>query len=222
VVRGVIARGLGSLDHAYDLLTDALEYGDRTAHPLLIGMARTIRGFVSVDRGDWAGAEADALAVLAAVAPHHVFEPAQVGPRVLLGAARLAAGDIQAALRQLEPVAGNPDAPALLFPRRQGIALYAAALRASGDLPAALRHARQAAAMPGEDIRSRVVALRELAITLAATGACEEARAAATEAVAIAHSSSQTGERAASEALLASLAAPAPPVPTAPAPTAQS
>jgi class 3 adenylate cyclase/tetratricopeptide (TPR) repeat protein len=207
VVRGVIARGLGSLDHAYDLLTDALEYGDRTAHPLLIGMARTIRGFVSLDRDDPAGAEADALAVLAAVEPHHVFEPAQVGPRALLGAARLAAGDARAALRQLETVADHPDEPALLFPRRQAVALYAAALRASGDLPAALEQARRAAAMPGEDIRSRVVALRELATTLAATGDCEEARAAATEAVSAAYSSSQTGERAASEALLAMLTA---------------
>ncbi|HEY2674672.1 MAG TPA: adenylate/guanylate cyclase domain-containing protein [Rugosimonospora sp.] len=207
VVRGVIARGLGSLDHAYDLLTDALAYGERTAHPLLIGMARTIRGFVSLERGDPAGAEADALAVLAVVEPHDVFEPAQVGPRVLLGAARLAAGDARAALRQLEPVASLPDDPAVLFSRRQGVALHAAALRTIGDLPAALEQARRAAAMPGEDIRSHVIALRELATTLAATGACEEARAVAAEAVTVAHSSSQTGERAASEALFASLTA---------------
>ncbi|GAA5197045.1 hypothetical protein GCM10023322_67460 [Rugosimonospora acidiphila] len=205
VVRGVIARGLGSWDHAYDLLTDALAYSERTAHPLLIGMARTIRGFVSLERGDPAGAEADALAVLAVVEPHNVFEPAQVGPRVLLGAARLAAGDARAALRQLEPVASIPDEPALLFSRRQGVAMHAAALRAVGDLPAALRQARRAAGMPGEDIRSRVIALRELAATLAAAGACEEARAVAAEAVDVSHSSSQTGERAASEQLLASL-----------------
>ncbi len=205
VVRGVIARGLGSLDHAYDLLTDALAYGDRTAHPLLIGMARTIRGFVSLERDDPAGAEADALAVLAVVEPHDVFEPAQVGPRVLLGAARLAAGDARAALRQLEPVASRPDEPALLFSRRQGVALYAAALRAAGDASAALEQARRAAAMPGEDIRSQVIALREVARSLAATGEYDQARRAASEAVAAAYSSSQTGERAASEELLASL-----------------
>ena len=35
VVRGVVARGLGEPEHALDLLTDALEYADRTGHPLL-------------------------------------------------------------------------------------------------------------------------------------------------------------------------------------------
>jgi hypothetical protein len=58
VVRGVVARGLGEPSHALDLLTDALRHGERTGHPLLIGMARTIRGFVSLDRGDLADAEA--------------------------------------------------------------------------------------------------------------------------------------------------------------------
>jgi tetratricopeptide (TPR) repeat protein len=206
VVRGAIARGLGSLEHASDLLTDALGYGERTGHPLLIGMARTIRGFVSLDRGDACAAEADARAVLTVVEPHNVFEPAQVGPRVLLGAARLAAGDPAAALRLLAPVAEEPDGAALLFPRRQGVALYAAALRRSGDLEAALARARQASAMPGEDIRSRVVALRELARTLAATGCAAEAREVATQAVTAAYATPQTSERAASDRLVEDLA----------------
>src|SRR6185503_10380614 len=47
VVRGVVARGLAEPIHAYDLLSDAAECGEKTGHPLLIGMARTIRGFVS-------------------------------------------------------------------------------------------------------------------------------------------------------------------------------
>jgi tetratricopeptide (TPR) repeat protein len=207
VVRGAIARGLGSLEHASDLLTDALGYGERTEHPLLIGMARTIRGFVSLDRGDPCAAEEDARAVLAVVEPHNVFEPAQVGPRVLLGAARLAAGDTAAALRLLAPVAEESDGAALLFPRRQGMALYAAALRGSGDLDAALLRARQAAAMPGEDIRSRVVALRELATTLAATGCLAEAREVAVQAVTAAYATPQASERAASDRLVDELAA---------------
>jgi class 3 adenylate cyclase/tetratricopeptide (TPR) repeat protein len=207
VVRGAIARGLGSLEHASDLLTDALGYGERTGHPLLVGMARTIRGFVSLDRGDPAAAEEDAHAVLAVVEPHNVFEPAQVGPRVLLGAARLAAGDTQSALRLLEPVAAEPDGAALLFPRRQGVALYAAALRCSGDLDEALAQARQAAAMPGEDVRSRVVALRELATTLAATGCVAEAREVAAQAVTVAYATPQASERAASDRLVAQLTA---------------
>jgi tetratricopeptide (TPR) repeat protein len=206
VVRGAIARGLGSLEHANDLLTDALGYGERTAHPLLVGMARTIRGFVSLDRGDPAAAEADARAVLAVVEPHNVFEPAQVGPRVLLGAARLAVGDTPSALRLLAPVAEEPDGAALLFPRRQGLATYAAALRSSGDLEAALDRAHQAAAMPGEDVRSRVVALRELATTLAATGCVAQAREVAAQAVATAYGTQQAGERAASDRLVDELA----------------
>jgi class 3 adenylate cyclase/tetratricopeptide (TPR) repeat protein len=205
VVRGAIARGLGSPEHASDLLTDALGYGERTAHPLLVGMARTIRGFVSLERGDPAAAEADARAVLAVVEPHDVFEPAQVGPGVLLGAARLAVGDTRSALRLLAPVAAEPDGAALLFPRRQGVALYAAALRCSGRLDEALVRARQAAAMPGEDIRSRVVALRELATTLAEAGCLAEAREVAGQAVAVAYGTPQASERAACDELVARL-----------------
>jgi class 3 adenylate cyclase/tetratricopeptide (TPR) repeat protein len=205
VVRGVIARGLGSLDHAYDLLTDALHYGERTGHPLLIGMAGTVRGFVELERGNPAAAEADARAVLAVVEPHNVLEPAEVGPRVLLGAARLAAGDTAGALELLESVATQPGGAALLFPRRQGVALYARALRCAGRAEEALGYARQAVGMPGEDVRSRVVALRELASTLAETGCLAEARSVAAEAVQVAYGSPQVGERAASDALVAAL-----------------
>jgi tetratricopeptide (TPR) repeat protein len=205
VVRGVIARGLGSLDHAHDLLTDALGYGERTGHPLLIGMAGTIRGFVDLERGNAAAAEADARAVLAVVEPHNVLEPAQVGPRVLLGAARLGAGDTAAALRILAPVAAETCGVALLFPRRQGVALYARALRSAGRTEEALGYARQAVAMPGEDVRSRAVALRELASTLAGTGDVAEARSTAAEAVRVAYGSPQVGERAPSDALVVAL-----------------
>jgi class 3 adenylate cyclase/tetratricopeptide (TPR) repeat protein len=205
VVRGAIARGLGSLDHAYDLLADALSYGEKTAHPLLIGMAGTMRGFVDLERGDPAAAEANARAVLAVVEPHNVLEPAEVGPRVLLGAAKLAAGDIETALQTLEPVATQPAGAALLFPRRQGVALYARALRFAGRSADALRYARQAVEMPGEDVRSRVVGLRELASSLAATGGCQEATVAAAEAVRVAYGSPQLSERAASDALVGSL-----------------
>jgi class 3 adenylate cyclase/tetratricopeptide (TPR) repeat protein len=208
VVRGAIARGLGSLDHAYDLLTDALGYGVRTGHPLLIGMAGTIRGFVDLDRGDPEAAEASARSVLAVVEPHNVLEPAQVGPLVLLGAARLAAGDTGSALETLAPVAAHPSGIALLFPRRQGVAVYARALRVAGRTGEALGYARRAVEMPGEDVRSRVIALRELASTLAALGQCDEAGAVAAEAVQVAYGSPQVAERAASDALVESLREP--------------
>ena len=75
-----MARGLGEPEHAADLLTDALSYGDRTAHPLLTGLAGTLRGFVALERGDVETAERDARAVLAAVEPHNPLAPVQVGP----------------------------------------------------------------------------------------------------------------------------------------------
>src|SRR5918998_4069055 len=52
VVRGVVARGLAQPEHAADLLTDAMSYAERTSHPLLTGMAGTLRGFVALDMGD--------------------------------------------------------------------------------------------------------------------------------------------------------------------------
>src|SRR5918998_6417835 len=45
VVRGAVARGLGEPEHAADLLTDALSFAQRSGHPLLLGMAGTLRGF---------------------------------------------------------------------------------------------------------------------------------------------------------------------------------
>ncbi len=205
VVRAAVARGLGSLEHANDLLTEALEYGQRTGHPLLIGMAGTIRGFVSLEQGDSRAAAADAALVSAVVETHRALAPAQVGPRVLLAAARLSAGAPRAALELLEPVATEPGGASLLFPRRQAVALYARALRADGRPEAALEYARTAALMPGEDVRSRVIALRELASCLAATGQPGPARESAAAAVAAAYATAQLGERAASDALLASL-----------------
>ncbi|HTJ34677.1 MAG TPA: adenylate/guanylate cyclase domain-containing protein, partial [Dactylosporangium sp.] len=93
VVRGVVARELSEPAHAYDLLSDATEYGEKTGHPLLLGMSRTMRGFVSLDRGDAAAAEDDARAVLQVVETHDVLEAAKVAPRVLFGLARQAQGD---------------------------------------------------------------------------------------------------------------------------------
>jgi class 3 adenylate cyclase/tetratricopeptide (TPR) repeat protein len=206
VVRGVIARGLSEAEHAADLLTDALTYGERTAHPLLIGMARTIHGLVALDRGDPVAAEADALAVFDAVEPHGVLDGAQVGPQVLLALARLAAGDPESAVALLRPVAEDADAPSLLFPRRQAVALFAGALLALGRADEALDWARRAVELPGDDVRSQVTASRMLAEALFACGLVDEARAAAAVAVEQAFATQQVSERAATNALLARLA----------------
>ncbi|HKD96882.1 MAG TPA: adenylate/guanylate cyclase domain-containing protein [Micromonosporaceae bacterium] len=207
VVRGTVARGLAEADHALDLLSEALEYGDRIGHPLLIGMARTIRGFVQLDRGEPGAAEADARVVLNMVAPHNVFESAAVGSRVLLGAARLATGDVEAALAQLEPVAAAAEEPSMLLPRRLAVAAYAAALIAAGRVDEAVDWADRAALAPGEDIRSATTTARIRARALAAVGSLDAARAAAAEAVASAYATEQRSERAACDALLAELEA---------------
>jgi hypothetical protein len=97
----VVARGLGEYEHAIDLLNDACRYGERTSHPLLLGIAYTIRGFASLEVGDPVAAETDAHAVLAVVKPYGVAEAARVGPK---GPARLCApglGDVDAALTAL-------------------------------------------------------------------------------------------------------------------------
>ena len=205
VARGVVARGLDEPLHALDLLSDALGYGERTEHPLLLGLARTLRGFVALELGDRATAETDARAVLATVEPHEAFEAAQVGPRALLGCARLAAGDHDAAIRLLGPLAEAADRPSMLFPRRQVVAYHAAALLAAGRVGEAVTVARHAVELPGEDVRSLVVASRILAEVLAAADDIDEARAVAAVAVEQAHATPQRSERAAARSLLTRL-----------------
>ncbi|SCL21127.1 AAA ATPase domain-containing protein [Micromonospora nigra] len=208
VARGVVARGLGEPEHAADLLTDALTYGDRTSHPLLTGMAGTLRGFVALDLGDREAAERDARAVLTTVEPHNPQAPAQVGPRVLLAMARLAAGDSATAVGLLAPVAtAAASTPSLLFSRRQTMARYACALLAHGQREQALVWARRAIDAPAEDVRSQVIAASVLAETLAACDRPVEAVDSAAEAVRLAYATGQRSERAAADALLARLRA---------------
>ncbi|GIE98076.1 adenylate/guanylate cyclase domain-containing protein [Paractinoplanes rishiriensis] len=200
VVRGATARGLGEFDHAYDLLTDALEYAGRTGHPLLLGMAGTLRGFVALYRGDLAQAEADARRVIAAVEPHNPLAPAQVGPRVLLAEARTRAGDAATGIGLLAPIAADPGA-SLLFSRRHALASYASALLADGRVESALTWIERAREVPAEDVRSGVVAAMVAARVLAAADRCEDAGRAAEEAVLLAYSTEQVSERAAAEEL---------------------
>jgi len=205
VVRGAIARGLNQPEHAEDLLTDALAYADRTGHPLLLGMAGTLRGFVALQRGDVEAAEADARRVMSAVEPHNPLAPAQVGPRVLLAEACLRAGDATTAVGLLAPIASDTGG-SLLFSRRHALASYASALLADGHIDAAATWIRRAREVPAEDVRSGVIAAMVLARVNAAAGSLELARAAAEEAVLLAHSSEQLSERSAAEDLRDALA----------------
>ena len=202
VVRGAVARGLAEPRHAVDLLTDALAYAEKTGHPLLVGMARTVRGFVLLEEGDAVAAEADARAVLAVVEPHDVLDTAQVAPRVLLAQARRAAGDLDAAVHLIGEVADLVDATPLLFARRQALAVHAEILLAAGRTAEALDLARLAVDTPAEDVRSRVTACRVLARALYASGRCAEATEVARAAVREAYATQQMSERAAAQAVL--------------------
>src|SRR6185437_12688390 len=201
VVRGVVARGLAEPSHAIDLLSHADAYGKKSGHPLLIGMARTIRGFVCLEQGDGAAAEADAQSVLDLVEAKDVLESARVGPRVLFALARRAQGDLDTALQVLRPVAEAPGGPALLFARRYAIAAYASVLLSADRPEEALEWARRAQTPPAEDVRSRVYAGRTLASALAATGLAAEAKVVAASAVHEAYSTQQVSERAAADAV---------------------
>lgn len=209
VVRGVIARGLGEPEHAADLLADAMGYARRTSHPLLTGMAGTLRGFVALDSGDHDLAEREARAVLTAVEPHNPWAPAQVAPRVLLATARLAAGDPAVAVGLLAPVAtAAQTTPALLISRRLVMAQYASALLAHGQTEQALDWAQRARTVPAEDVRSQVLAAAVLGKALAATGDSTAARASAQEAVRLAYATEQRSERRTADDLLGRLTAP--------------
>jgi class 3 adenylate cyclase/tetratricopeptide (TPR) repeat protein len=205
VARGVVARGLGEYGHAEDLLSEALAEGEKIAHPLLVGMAGTVRGFVALDRGDPEAAELDARSVLTMVSPYGVLDPARVGPRALLGAARLAAGDAPTAVRLLAPLAQTPHGPSMLFPRRQGLALYANALLAVQRPDEALAAAELAESLPAVDVRSLVRSALALANSLAAVGRRDEALAAVERARTLADGTQQVSERAAVLATSAAL-----------------
>ncbi|MGY0231249.1 AAA family ATPase [Longispora urticae] len=205
IVRGVVARGLAEPAQAVDLLNEAEAYSTRAGHPLLIGMARTIRGYVRLELGDVAAAEEEALQTLKLVSTYDAQDAARVGPLVLLAEARRAQGDVGRALELLEEVSACAACPSLLLPRTQAVAHYSEALLQAGRIDEAVAHARWAAESPVEELRSRIVAQRALAAALAAAGELAEAREAATRAVELAYSTQQLAERPASDALLASL-----------------
>ncbi|SHN03687.1 adenylate/guanylate cyclase domain-containing protein [Cryptosporangium aurantiacum] len=198
-VRGVIARGLDRLDEAVELLTEALEVGAQISHPLTAGIALTVRGYCHLGSGEVAAAEADAVRTLELIAPLEVDPSTRVGPLVLQAQARRLSGDRDGAIKLFGEVVNDASGPSLLFPRRQALAHYAGVLLEAGRAQESLEWARRASRVPAEDIRSRIVSRRALAVSLAASGALPEALVAADEAVALAYGTEQASERAASD-----------------------
>ncbi|MGA8116552.1 MAG: adenylate/guanylate cyclase domain-containing protein, partial [Actinocatenispora sp.] len=205
IARAMVARGTDDVDRAIDLLTEAERFGEKISHPLLVGMSRTIRGFCQLDRCDPRAAERDARATLELVEPFDVVDVARVGPTVLLAESYRAQGDVPSALRLLDEVDATSQQPGLLLSRRQAGAAHAMTLLCAGRAEDAVARARLAVRARAEDVRSTVLAYVVLARTLQATGACEEARRVAEQAVDAAYATEQTADRARADALLADL-----------------
>jgi hypothetical protein len=86
------------------------------------------------------------------------------------------------------------------------LASYASALLADGRIESALTWIRRAREVPAEDVRSEVLAAMVHARALAAAEMCEQAGAAAEEAVRLAYATEQVSERAGAEELRDTLA----------------
>ena len=151
-----------------------------TGHPLLLGMAHTIRGFASLElrrpgRGRGRrprGAGRGQAARRGRRGPGRSAGAARLRPaghgrrRRGAGGAGRGGRDRRRRRRCCSPAGRR-------WPRTRS------ALLAAGRVDEALAAARRAAELPAEDVRGRVVADRVLARALAAAGECDEARAAA-------------------------------------------
>jgi tetratricopeptide (TPR) repeat protein len=164
-----------------------------------------VLGYCRLDLGDATGAKDAADRAITTLSAMDLEPSALVGLRVLLAQAYRALGRLDEAialLRQAEAVVEG----SLVFPRRQALAHLAGALREAGSPAPALRVVHQAFAVPAEDVRSRVVALRVLAQCLAECGDAPAADRALRQAWALSRATEQTSERAATDAALSALA----------------
>ncbi|HVB26702.1 MAG TPA: tetratricopeptide repeat protein, partial [Mycobacteriales bacterium] len=209
VAWAVVERGSGQPEQAVIRLERAVALAQAGRHAVTGSLALGVLGYAQLDAGDAEAAEATALRAMAVLAELDLEPQALVMPRVLLGMALRAQGRLDRALDLLAAAAADADSPSLLFPRRQALAHWAGALLAAGEPRSALAVAEQALAVPAEDVRSRVVALRVLAGCYAELGDAPAARFAAHQALGVARECELVREIQASEQLAAGLAAPA-------------
>jgi tetratricopeptide (TPR) repeat protein len=204
--QGVAARGADDPDGAVALLREAVELSERGGHPAIGGLAMVVQGYAHLDRGDLDGAETCASRASALVGGLDLEPHAALGAKVLLAQVWRARGDLELALAELEQAIDQTDRPALLFPLRQAQAHRAGTLLQLGRAQEALEAARTAVEVPGEDVRSEVLALRALGAALQACGEPGEAREVVERALVLARSTGQRAEVAATERLLVGLA----------------
>jgi class 3 adenylate cyclase/tetratricopeptide (TPR) repeat protein len=202
---GIAARGADEPERALTLLDAAATLAEKEHFPMTQSLGLVAGGYASLDCGDVAGAEGRAWRASAVLAGLDLEPHAALGAKVLLAQAMRIRGDREGALAELDAALAVSDQPGLLFPRRQALAHRAGTLLELGRVDEGLAGAREAVATPGEDVRSHVLALRALGSALKAVGDNDGARSAYTDALAVATSTGQRSEIAATEALLAAL-----------------
>jgi class 3 adenylate cyclase/tetratricopeptide (TPR) repeat protein len=205
VALGAAVRGGDDPDTAVALLQEAVALSEMGGHPVITSLALVVQGYASLDRGDLDGAHACAYRASALLAGLDLEPHASLGAAVLLAQVQRARGELADALTTLDAALAATDRPALLFPLRQARAHRAGILLQLGRAEEALATAREAVAVPAEDVRSEVVALRALGAALAACGSQDEARTVVEKALEVARSTGQRSEVAATERLLATL-----------------
>jgi class 3 adenylate cyclase/tetratricopeptide (TPR) repeat protein len=200
---GLAARGADRPDEALALLQQAAELSAAGRFPMTQSLALVAAGYVHLDAGDVDAAEGCGWQASAVLARLDLQPNAALGVKVLLAQAMRARGHLEAALAELDAALAVEGGPALLFPRRQALAHRAGTLLQLGRVEEAVAAARDAVAMPGEDVRSQVLALRALGSALRAAGQEDEARVAYEQALTAATSTGQRSEIAATERALA-------------------
>lgn len=200
VAHGAALRGAARHDEATVVLRRAVEVSTAAGHPVTAALANGVLGYCRLDVGDVDGARSAAEDALSELSGMDLEPPALVGLRVLLAQVLRARGDTTAALPLLREAEACREGT-LVFPRRQALAHLAGALLETGDEAEARRAIADAFATPAEDVRSRVIALRVLAASLA-TADPPAAVAALRQAVALARATETTSELPATERAL--------------------
>jgi tetratricopeptide (TPR) repeat protein len=202
---GIAARGADEPEQALALLDTAAMLAEKEHFPMTQSLALVAGGYASLDCGDINGAEGRAWRASAVLAGLDLEPHAALGAKVLLAQAMRLRGQREEALAELDAALSVGDQPGLLFPRRQALAHRAGTLLELGRIDEGLAGALEAVSTPAEDVRSQVLALRALGSALKAMGDIEGAASAYAEALAVATSTGQRSEIAATEALLAAV-----------------
>jgi len=200
---GAAARGAGDPATAVALLERSVALAESNGFTVVACLALVACGYAQLDRGELGAAERAAFRAVALLSGLQIEPHAALGASVLLAQVLRARGDTALALAELDAALARAEVPALLFPRRQALAYRAGTLVELGRVADGLAAAREAVALPAEDVRARVLAYRALGTALRASGEAAEAQAAFTQALTIARSTGQRSEVAATERALA-------------------